>query len=172
MSIRKHLVEYCSYRTKWPFDTIQRFRLTSLETTFWLWRLVKTELYTKCFNAMESPFTNLYKEYLRRAQLMSGLDHAIFLIDIKHFRAWVMHRPWYIKCHALWIFCHTYMSHESKISFLVFMIDIQIYIAYVLNKKLLQKINGNTSSWWYIISVFLKSAESYSQKWHSIIYGK
>ena len=38
------------------------------------------------------------------------------------------------------MFCHnTYMSHENKISFLVFMIDIQIYVAYALNKVLLRK---------------------------------
>ena len=80
----------------------------------------------------------LYKEYLRRAWLMFGLDYAIFLIDIKHFLAWDMHRPWYIKYHALWMFCHTHTSHENKILFLVLMIDIQIYVAYALNKVLLQ----------------------------------
>ena len=81
----------------------------------------------------------LYKEYLRRARLMFGLDHAIFLINIKQFLACDMHRPWYIKYHALWMFCHTCMSHENKILFLVFITDVQKYIAYALNKVVLQK---------------------------------
>ena len=82
-----------------------------------------------------------------------------------------MHRPWYNKkpCY-MDVLPHIYVSWELNL--ISRFHDLYSNIRCLRPQQgRITKINGNTSSWWYITSVFWKSAESYSEKWHFLYMG-